>query len=67
MFRTFPEEVLNLKDLRYLDISNNKLEIIPTNINALHFLETLNVSKNNITELPQELLCFADTYRIGYF
>jgi Leucine-rich repeat (LRR) protein len=51
-----PAKTLGLKDnLRTLDISENKINIIPPWIGEFQVLKSLNLSKNSITHLPCEL------------
>ena len=41
--------------LRNLDLSSNKMATLPANIGAFKLLKNLNVAKNRIKEIPQEL------------
>ncbi|KAI5083332.1 hypothetical protein GOP47_0003075 [Adiantum capillus-veneris] len=53
--RDFPSEVLELSQLRILDLSQNSLTVVPKEISALVFLEELDLSDNSIMSLPAEL------------
>lgn len=54
--KEIPGSVLNLKDnLRNLDLSENKIEVIPGFIGHFQQLKQLNVSANHLTSLPDEL------------
>lgn len=48
-------EVRMLKNLKVLDLSNNKFTGVPAEIGQLKNLEVLDLSNNNITGLPSEL------------
>lgn len=48
-------EVRLLKNLKILDLSNNKFTGVPAEIGQLKNLEVLDLSNNNITGLPNEL------------
>lgn len=48
-------EVRHLKELRTLDLSNNKFTGVPAEIGQLEKLEVLNLSNNRLTGLPMEL------------
>ena len=52
---TFPKEILAFKNLKKLDLSQNKLKEIPSEIANLITLESLVFSDNEITSLPDEL------------
>lgn len=51
----FPKDIVNLKKLKVLDISNNQFTGIPAEIADLKNLELLNLSNNKITALPRGL------------
>jgi len=56
-FRRFPIELCALSSsLRSLDISGNKLTLLPRNINELTFLTNLDLSRNNLRALPVEFV-----------
>ena len=48
----FPEEILNYKNLRALDLTKNRLTNIPQNLNQLQKLEILTLSKNKLQIFP---------------
>lgn len=48
-------QIGNLKNLKSLDLSNNKFTGVPAEIGRLSDLEILNLSNNKITGLPHEL------------
>jgi len=51
-FTEFPIEILQFKQLNYLDLGKNKLEEIPAKISELKFLQYLSFSKNRLTDWP---------------
>jgi small GTP-binding protein len=53
--KEIPKEVFSEKDLFYLDLSNNEIEVIPVEISQLSNLKFLYLSGNNISQLPTEL------------
>jgi Leucine-rich repeat (LRR) protein len=55
MIRTFPEWVMELPNLKYLDLSYNKLESIPSDWSALKSLRILNLGNNSLKKLPKDL------------
>lgn len=48
----FPEEICNFSNLRWLDVSKNKLREIPASIGKLTELEYFNASRNKLTSVP---------------
>lgn len=50
-----PAEIRFLKNLRVLDLSDNKITGLPAELGQLNKLETLDVSNNFLTGLPLEL------------
>ncbi len=50
-----PDTVFSFPNLRWLDISKNKLKEIPAGIGKLEKLEYLNASKNKLTSVPYTL------------
>ncbi|MFX1426312.1 MAG: hypothetical protein ACFFBE_07655 [Promethearchaeota archaeon] len=50
----FPEEILNLKCLEYIDLSNNILSDLPSSINYLPSLKMINLSLNRMDSKKKE-------------
>ena len=50
-----PTEIGDLRELRWLWVSNNQLVGLPTSIQRLTKLETLHLDGNKLTELPAEI------------
>ena len=50
-----PPEICQLTDLRWLDLSKNKLTALPSKIGQLIFLTRLNLRDNNFTSLPPDI------------
>ena len=50
-----PEELFELRNLKTLDLGNNKLKKIPNGLSKLQNLETLILRHNDLEELPEEL------------
>lgn len=56
-FRRFPIELSALSSsLKSLDLSGNKLTLLPRNIHCLSFLQTLDLSRNSLKALPVEFV-----------
>lgn len=53
--KEFPEQILKLKNLQYLDLSKNKIESLPDSIVQLTQLQFLIVSKNELLALPNTI------------
>ena len=53
--KTFPIEILKMKNLQELNLSKNKLDSIPEQIGTLMNLQTLNLSGNKLTYLPDSI------------
>ena len=51
---SFPPFVCQLATLDYLDISHNKIELLPDSLESLKVVE-LNLNQNSLTELPSSL------------
>ncbi|GMF50130.1 unnamed protein product [Phytophthora fragariaefolia] len=50
--KKLPEEILELSNLRTLDLAANRLSELPPQLNALKSLKTLKVPNNALVELP---------------
>lgn len=50
-----PSEIGRLKNLKVLDLSNNRFTGVPAEVGHLTHLEILNLSNNQLTGLPHEL------------
>ncbi|XP_028070544.1 disease resistance protein RPM1-like [Camellia sinensis] len=53
---TFPNEVSELLQLRYLSLRETNVKIIPKSIGKLRNLETLDLKETYVTELPDDIL-----------
>ncbi len=65
---SFPENVLDLKELKYLDLSNNNIKQLPDAIGSLKNLEFLVINNNKVRGLPDTIgqlksLISLDVYR----
>lgn len=54
--REFPQGLLNLTNLEFLNLENNKIKSIPDNINKLKNLKYLNLSNNKLKSIPSTLV-----------
>lgn len=54
-FKEFPLEILEFKNLQYLDLSKNSLKELPAEIATLSNLQYLIVNKNNLNILTPEI------------
>ncbi len=54
-FKVFPAQIFQFKNLRYLDLSKDKLDSIPDEILELKYLKILKLAKNNFTSFPPVL------------
>jgi len=48
-----PEWIGDLKELRWLNVSNNQLSAVPTSVQQLKKLEWLHLGGNHLTDLPE--------------
>ena len=55
-FTTFPDQLFELKLLRKLDVSFNKISKVEFEDGAFDALETLNLSSNDLEKLPDGLV-----------
>ena len=53
--KAFPKEILQFKNLQYLDLSKNSIKELPEELGNLSGLQFLAASKNNIEIFPPEL------------
>lgn len=51
----FPNEIFKFKNLRQLDLGNNKISSIPANIGDLEKLEVLNLERNKFVMLSKSI------------
>ncbi len=51
----FPQEILQLKNLNYLEVEKNKIKEIPNEIGQLQYLQHVSFSKNKIATFPKGL------------
>lgn len=57
-FKRFPSEVTLLKNLTSLSLANNRLQVIePEMLSPLVHLQWLNLSHNQLTGLPLDIVC----------
>lgn len=54
-FRNFPEGILRMSSLQYLDLSENRLKNISDGIGTLKKLEYLDLNTNKIEEIPASI------------
>ena len=52
---TFPDSLLSMKNLRKLNLSHNKINLLPNNIGQLDKLKELVLYYNNIHSLPESI------------
>jgi len=52
----FPESIVELQDLTWLNLMGNNLTEIPEIITRLQNLTTLDLSDNNLTEIPESII-----------
>ena len=57
---TIPISIINLKNLKKLDLSENNLSVIPKYLSDLDKLETLDLSKNRISQIDFSLNKFKE-------
>ncbi|XP_019620776.1 PREDICTED: p53-induced death domain-containing protein 1-like [Branchiostoma belcheri] len=50
-----PETMVRLKDLKYISLSDCKLNSLPSNLTLLATVEFLDLSKNSLTTLPADI------------
>ena len=51
----FDDRIFTLKALTHLDLTSNKIAIIPLQLSQMPHLSSLNLSYNDITQLPRQL------------
>ncbi|XP_031347226.1 leucine-rich repeat-containing protein 59-like [Photinus pyralis] len=57
------KEIISIKKVHTLDLSNNHISSLPTNFSTLHCLTKLDLSKNKLTELPDN---FGDLVKLKH-
>lgn len=55
-----PENIANLHNLEYLDVSYNQFEMLPDEICNLYNIKVLKIQKNNFQKIPKCLSYFGD-------
>jgi Leucine-rich repeat (LRR) protein len=53
--KSFPMEILQFKNLQYLDLSKNDIKELPIEIGQLKNLQYFAISKNGLEELPPQI------------
>jgi len=53
--KAFPPEILQFRNLQYLDLGKNDIKELPDSIGALKDLQYLHLSRNEIEYLPKEI------------
>ncbi len=53
--KAFPPEILQMKNLQYLDLSKNSIRELPHEIGELKNLQYLSVARNKLEDFPMEL------------
>jgi Leucine-rich repeat (LRR) protein len=53
--KSFPKEILQFKNLQYLDVSKNSIKELPDSIGTLTNLQYLACSKTGLLRLPKEI------------
>ena len=53
--KSFPKEILQFKNLQYLDISKNSIKELPDSIDLLGKLQYFSCSKTGLERLPKEI------------
>lgn len=54
-YKAFPKEILQLKNLQYLDISRNSIKELPEDIAQLSHLQYLACSKCQLSKIPKSI------------
>ncbi len=63
--KSFPIEILKMKNLQYLDISKNNIQEIPDSIELLVNLQHFNASKNKIERMPKQIGKLTNLYYLN--
>lgn len=53
--KEFPDEIFEFKNLRYLNLSSNKIQTLPYSIDSLTYLTELLINDNELTILPKSI------------
>lgn len=63
-FSDFPEALMLLQNLRWLDISRNPIQHFPEDITALRRLKVLNIANTDLHEFPKQLIQLMNLERL---
>ncbi len=63
--KEFPKEILQLKNLQYLDLSKNYIKEIPDEIYELRNLQYFSMSKNNLEMIPKQIGDLTELYYLN--
>ncbi|MDA8901524.1 MAG: leucine-rich repeat domain-containing protein [Flavobacteriales bacterium] len=65
-FKVFPKEILNFKNLEYLDLSKNKIDSLPNEFYSLVNLNTLVIKSNRFKEFPEAICSMKRLKKISF-
>ncbi|WP_067037900.1 leucine-rich repeat domain-containing protein [Allomuricauda sp. CP2A] len=52
---SFPLEIMELPNVKIIDLNEQRISTIPDGLNKLEYLEVLNLLDNNISEIPESI------------